>query len=53
MTSVVRATRDQVLAFRLAGHQLIARRPLREIEAEAALLGPIRACTSVEVNFDA
>ena len=24
-----------------------------EIEAEAALLGPIRACTSVEVAFDA
>jgi len=26
---------------------------IREIEAEAALLGPIRDCTSVDVEFDA
>ena len=31
MISALRATRDQVLAFRVAGHQLTARRPLREV----------------------
>jgi len=39
MTSPVRATREQFLAFRLAGHQLTARRPLGELADVAAACG--------------
>lgn len=39
MTSPLRATRDQVLAFRLAGHQLLSRRPLREMADVAGACG--------------
>jgi hypothetical protein len=39
MTGPIRATREQVLAFRLAGHQLLARRPLHEIEDVAGACG--------------
>jgi hypothetical protein len=39
MTGPRRATRDQVLAFRLAGHHLIERRPLRDLAVVAAACG--------------
>ena len=39
MTHSVRATRDQVLAFRLAGHHLLSRRPLRDLADVAAACG--------------
>ena len=39
MTNALRATRDQVLAFRLAGHNLLGRRPLRELTDVAGACG--------------
>src|SRR5690349_20929901 len=39
MTGPIRATRQQVLAFRLAGHQLLARRPLHDIKDVAGACG--------------
>lgn len=39
VTNVLRATRDRVLAFRLAGHHLIERRPLRQLTDVAGACG--------------
>jgi hypothetical protein len=39
MTSILRAARDQVLAFRLAGHGLVERRPLRDLIEVVGAIG--------------